>query len=172
MNELREHPLMLTLRDAISGDGFLARITLSGRALMRKEDDGKWWMYGVRPAGIAESGSTIEETFSRFRNRYKEALFDIAQEKQSFPDFKAEVERFFHETDAQSEDEQLWENALTAIREGNISPPAPFASLPRESPESKPAQITVERLDGVGKRFTPSDNVTDTYSIPQMPQAA
>ena len=43
---------MLTLQDAISGNGFLAGITLSGRALMRKEDDGKWWMYGVRPAGF------------------------------------------------------------------------------------------------------------------------
>ena len=47
------HPIMLTLKDAISGQGFLAGITLSGRALMRHED-GKWWMYGVRPGGIAE----------------------------------------------------------------------------------------------------------------------
>ena len=52
-----EHPIMLTLRDVISGDGFLAGITLSGRALMRQED-GAWWMYGVRPAAIAEYGET------------------------------------------------------------------------------------------------------------------
>jgi hypothetical protein len=72
MKELNEHPLMITLRDAISGDGFLAGITLSGRALMRKEDDGKWWMYGVRPAALAESGTTVEEAFLHFRGRYQE----------------------------------------------------------------------------------------------------
>lgn len=159
---------MITLQDAISGDGFLAGITLSGRALMRKEDDEKWWMYGVHPAGIAESGTTIEETFLRFRNKYKETLFDIAQENRSFDTFKAEVERFFYEGD---DDEQLWEKALLAIRSGAIAPPAPFSNLPRESPESKPSQITVERLDRKDKRFVPSDNVTDTYSVP-MAQAA
>lgn len=158
---------MLTLRDAISGDGFLAGITLSGRALMRKEDDDKWWMYGVRPAGIAASGSTIEETFSHFRNRYKEILFDIAQESESFDAFKNEVERFYYEADQDNEDERMWEKALHAIRTGNLTPPEPFASLPREAPESKPSQITIERLDREGKRFMPSDNVTDTYSLPQ-----
>jgi len=162
---LQEHPLMLTLRDAISGNGFLAGITLSGRALMRKEDDDKWWMYGVRPAGIAESGTTIEETLSRFRNRYKETLIDIAQESSTFDDFKTEIERFFFEAD--QEDERAWEDALTAIRTGDLAPPGPFSALPRESPESKPSQITIERLDGQGKRFMPSDNVTDTYSVPQ-----
>lgn len=157
---VREHPIMITLRDTISGDGFLAGVTLSGRALMRQEDDGKWWMYGVRPAGIAESGITVEETFSRFRNRYKETLFDIAQESDDFDAFKAEVERFFYEGD---EDEQLWEDALKAIRAGGIAPPEPFSDLPREKPEFKPSQIAVERLDRADKRFVASDNVTDTY---------
>jgi hypothetical protein len=158
------HPIMLTLRDTISGQGFLARVTLSGRGLMRQED-GKWWMYGVRPGGIAECGDSIEETFLRFRNRYKEVLFDIAQEHKTFEDFRTEVERFFGEVDA--EDEQLWENALTAIRAAKTPPPEPFSKLPRESPESKPSQIIVERLDVEGKCFIPSDNVSDTYSLPQ-----
>jgi predicted RNase H-like HicB family nuclease len=166
MGELRDHPLMLTLRDTISGDGFLAGITLSGRALMRKEDDGKWWMYGVRPAGLAESGDTPEETFLRFRGRYKEILFDLAEENHSFNGFKEEVERFFYEADADNEDELQWQKALSAIRGGCVASPEPFSKLPRESPESKPTQITVERLDAVGRRFTPSDNVKDTCSLP------
>jgi predicted RNase H-like HicB family nuclease len=164
MQTLNEHPIMLTLRDTITGDGFLAQITLSGRALMRHED-GKWWMYGVRPGGIAEAGNSIEEAFSRFRNRYKETLIEIAQENSTFEDFRTEVERFFYEAD--SEDERLWENALAQIRAGKIAPPDPFSNLPRSSPESKPSQITVERLDAEGRRFMPSDNVTDTYSVPQ-----
>ena len=164
MVDLKEHPIMLTLQDAISGEGFLAGITLYGRALMRKEDDGKWWMYGVRPAAIAESGDTIEETFLRFRNRYKEVLFDMAQESKKFDDFKARVDRFFNEPD--EEDERLWNNALKVIRSCKMSPPEPFSQLPRESPESKPCQIVVERLDVKGKRFKPSDNATDIYALP------
>jgi hypothetical protein len=92
--DLKEHPIMLTLQDSISGNGFLARITMSGRTLMRKEDDGKWWMYGVRPAGIAASGENIEDAFLRFRSRYKEILFDIAQESRAFEDFSSEVDAF------------------------------------------------------------------------------
>jgi hypothetical protein len=165
---VQEHPIIITLQDTVSGDGYLAQITLSGRTLMR-EDDGKWWMYGVRPAAIAESGGTINEAFLRFRQAYKEVLFDIAQESKSFDEFRTEVERFFNEGDA---DEQSWENALKAIRTGNIAPPEPFANLPRQSPDARPPRIEVERLDGQVKRFVASDNVTDTYSMADHKQAA
>lgn len=100
---------------------------------MRQEDD-KWWMYGVRPAAIAESGETIEEAFSRFRNSYKEVLFDLAQQIIRFDDFKTAVEQFFYETDEDGEDERLWEEALR-VRATNCTPPEPFAKLPREAPE-------------------------------------
>jgi hypothetical protein len=166
----KNHPILITLRDTISGDGFLAGITLSGRALMR-EEDGKWWMYGVRPAAIAESGVTIEEAFSRFRNRYKEVLFDIAAETSTFESFKAAVENFFYEADVDDEDERLWEEALKEIRASKCAPPSPFTNLPREAAESKPAQITVEKLSRADARFRSSDNVTDTYSVP-MSRAA
>jgi hypothetical protein len=76
--DLKDHPIMITLQDTISGNGFLAKITLSGRTLMRQEDD-KWWMYGVRPAAIAESGCTVAEAFLRFRQAHKEVLFDIVR---------------------------------------------------------------------------------------------
>jgi len=166
MSELKEHPIMITLGDTISGEGFLAGITLSGRALMRKEDDGKWWMYGVRPAGLAESGNTIDEAFLHFRGRYKEILFDMAQESSSFEAFKNEVEHFFYEPDANEEDARLWEDALKAIRSGKCSAPDEFSALERKSPETNPSQIAVELLSGAGKRFMPSDNVRDNYSIP------
>jgi len=159
------HPIMITLRDTVSGGGFLAGITLYGRALMRREDD-KWWMYGVRPAAIAESGDTIEQAFVRFRNRYKEVLFDIAQHEPTFDAFKASVEAFFYEPDADDEDERMWEEAFKAIRQAKCAPPAPFTDLPREAPESKPSGITVELLSRPDARFRPSDNATDTFSMP------
>ena len=158
MPDLTYHPLLFTFRDTVSGDGFLGGITLSGRALMQ-EEDGKWWVYGVRPGALAESGDTPQEAFSHFRNRYKEVLFDIAQEERTFEAFKQEVERLFYEPD--EEEERRWEDALVLVRSCKGTPPEPFSSLPREQPEKRPSAITVERLDRQGKRFTPSDNVPD-----------
>jgi len=171
--DLKEHPIMLTLQDSISGNGFLARITISGRSLMRMEDDGQWWMYGVRPAAIAASGANIEEAFLRFRSRYKEILFDIAQESTTFEDFASEVERFFNESDADNEDERLWEQALSAIRSGTCQPPTPFANLPRRAPETHPSFIKIERVDAEAKDVSlrPSDNVADSYAY-SFPKAA
>ena len=164
---------MLTLQDTISGNGFMARITMSGRTLMRQEDDGKWWMYGVRPAGIAAAGENIEDAFLRFRGAYKEILFGIAQESRTFEDFSSEVERFFNESDADNEDERLWERALSAIRSGACPPPSPFANLPRRAPETHPSFIKIERVDAEAKdlRLMPSDNVADTYAY-SVPKAA
>lgn len=108
-----QHPLLFTFRDAISGENFLAGITVSGRILM-VEEDGKWWVYGVRPAAIAESGESPQQALVNFRNRYKEVLFDIAADYRTFKDFHDEVERFFYEQDL--EEERKWETALKEIR--------------------------------------------------------
>jgi len=160
--DLKDHPILITLQDTISGDGFLARITLSGRALMRQEEDGKWWMYGVRPAAIAESGGTVDEAFLRFRQAHTHVLLDIVKESKNFDEFRTEVERFFNESDV---DEQAWEEALKVVRDRHVAPPEAFAELPRQSPDSRPTRIEVERLDGKITPFTVSDNVTITYSI-------
>lgn len=156
------HPLLFTFRDAISGDGFLAGITLSGRILMI-EEDGKWWVYGVRPGAIAESGESPRESLVHFRNRYKEVLVDIAGECRTFDDFKGEVERFFWEPDL--EEERRWDSAITELRSKDLAPLAALSDLPREVPERRPSQITVERLDTTNRRFMPTDNMPDmTYS--------
>jgi predicted RNase H-like HicB family nuclease len=171
MLEVTEHPIMITLQDAITGDGFIARVTLCGRTLMRKEQDDKWWMYGVQPAGIAASGANVDEAFLRFRNRYKEILSDIALDsKGDFAAFKNEVERFYNEPDADDSDARAWEQALKAIRSEGSELPGEFSHLQRQSPEAKPCNIKVERADVVAKTkaapFKSSDNVTDTYAYP------
>jgi hypothetical protein len=170
---LKQHPIMLMLQDSISGNGFLARITMSGRALMREEDDGKWWMYGVRPAAIAASGDNIDEAFRHFRTAYWEILADVAQESSNFDEFKGKVKRFFEENDADNDDERLWEASLSAIRGASGDPPAPFSKLPRRSPEQNPSFIKVERVDAEAKdvRLTPSENVADVYAY-SLPKAA
>ncbi|OFV97070.1 MAG: hypothetical protein A3H94_00885 [Acidobacteria bacterium RIFCSPLOWO2_02_FULL_60_20] len=156
-------PLLFTYQDTVAGQGFLAGITLSGRGLMVQENDGEWWMYGVRPGAIAESGQTPKETYLRFRNRYKEVLFDIANESSTFDEFKQEVERFFYQPDR--EEEQRWEDALKELRGGRqIS--EPFSKLPRQTPDERPSGVSVVRLDVENTRFMPSDNALDSYFIP------
>ena len=131
MTELiHRHPLLFTLRDTIAGCGFLAGITVHGKALMQCEDD-KWWMYGVCPGAIAESGiQRQKEAFLHFRNRYREVLFDIAEECQDFSGFKAEVETFFQAID--EEEEQRWQRALKIVRANKTSIPKQFKELPRK----------------------------------------
>ncbi len=164
MSEKVRYPLMFTFRDVISGEGFLAGVTISGRALMTKEkdDDKPWWMYGVRPGGIAETGATPGETFAHFRERYRAVLFDLAIEADSFVSFHREVEAFFHGHDA--EEEKEWSEAFKLIRAGEVEPEHPFCELRRESPETRPTSVSVEELT-VTKRFMATDNVPDIYSI-------
>jgi len=162
---------MFTVRDTVSGNGFLAGITLYGRALVVREDDGKWWIYGVRPGAIAESGSTPEEAFLRFRNAYKNLLFDYAETSGTYEVFRHEVEQFYQQPD--QEEEAVWMEAFRALRSGKLVPDEPFiAQLPREDPEHRPSQIAVERLDRENSRFTPTDNVPDYMSVPRLAKAA
>src|ERR1700756_2007962 len=75
--KMPDYPMMFTVRDTVTGSGYLAGVTLSGNALLCREEDGKWWFYGVRPGAISECGTTPEEAFLRFRNTYKNLLFDM-----------------------------------------------------------------------------------------------
>jgi hypothetical protein len=158
---MANYPLMFTFRDAVSGNGFLAGVTLSGRALLVQEGEQDWCVYGVRPGAIAETGTTPQEAYLRFRNRYKDVLFDISAESNNFEAFKRETERFYYQPDA--EEEQRWEEAVRTLRCGELVPREQFiCTLPKESPENRPSQIAVARLDEV-TRFQASDNVSDTF---------
>jgi hypothetical protein len=160
---MRNYPLIFTFRDAISGKGFLSGVTVTGRAVMT-EENGELWMYGVFPAGIAETGQTMEETYSRFRNRCKAAFFDMAEEANSFYQFKELVQKFFYEEDESQTKE--WMEALEQLRTGEAAE-SPFSELPRKNEETNPPDIEVVRLD-VERRvsqFAPVMNVSDTYAL-------
>lgn len=167
INELKNtvmpnYPVMYTLRDVVSGEGFLAGVTVWGHALMVQEDDGSWWVYGVRPGAIAEFGTTPQEAFHKFRDRYKTLLFDYATEVPDFETFKKEVEAFY--TQPNAEEEQRWAEAFKAIRNGEVKIEAPFTELPKQSPETRPTGITILPLHQL-QRFTATDNVPDQYAF-------
>ena len=162
---MANYPVMFTLRDTVSGNGFLAGVTLTGWALMTKESDGKWWVYGVRPGAIAETGTTPEEAFLRFRNTYKNVLFDMAEGTGTYQVFRDKVEHFYFQADEEEEDR--WQAALQAIRSGNFTPDEEFfGKLPREAPEARPTHLQVVRLDEQAQRYTPTDNVADYCALP------
>ena len=159
-----DYPVMFTVRDTVSGNGFLAGITLTGRALMTREADGKWWVYGVRPGALAESGSTPEEAFLRFRTTYKNVLFDLVEGNGNFQMFRDKVERFYSQPEIEEEDR--WEQAFNAIRSGNFVPDDEFfGKLPKESPEKRPTSLQVARLDEQAQRYKSTDNVADYFAI-------
>jgi hypothetical protein len=155
------HPLVFTLQDVITGCGFLAGIVVTGKAVMEQED-GKWWMYGVCPGGIAASGDTPNEAFVDFRNRYKEALFDIAGECGSFLVFRKAVQEFFEED---TQENSRWNSALKILRENEDAITDPFKNLPRKHPGDYELGITIDRLSGKKmSSLKPSDNIQDSLA--------
>ncbi|MGA2300634.1 MAG: hypothetical protein ABSG77_08065 [Candidatus Acidiferrum sp.] len=162
---MAHYPVMFTFQDVVSGNGFLSGVTMAGRALMCKESDGKWWVYGVHPGGMAHFGESAMEAFSNFRTSYRTVLFDIAEEASNFDAFKTEVDRFYNEVGEC--EEARWEEALEALRSGKVIPEEPFSKLPRHKPESRPCKVQVERLDQIASnRFSSKDNVSDTFELP------
>jgi len=156
-----EYPLVFTFNDTVSGNGFLAGVTVSGRAVMA-EDDGSWWMLGVRPAGLAAKGEAPAGAYVEFRKTFTAVLFDAASLASDFDSFKNEVERFFYERD--ETEEARWHAAGEAIRNGSVTPEPPFATLPREAPTARPVTIGIQRLDRQ-QIFAADDNVLDSYAL-------
>lgn len=151
------YPVMFTFRDVVSGNGFLSGVTLGGRALIVPED-GSWSIYGVRPAPIAESGKTPLEAFANFRNAYKNVLFDLAEDADTFEEFKKQAEQFYSAPDA--DEESRWMDAFKSIRTGDVNIEASISALPREAPENRPAFISVLPVKEMS-RCTSADNVPD-----------
>ena len=160
MDKATHYPLLFKYRDNIAGSGFLASVAVSGRALMQKED-GRWWMYGVQPAAIADAGDTPQESAIQFRARYRTVLFDFAGEAPTFDAFKSEVESFFNQEER--EISELWQNAFEQIRSGKVEPEKPFSELPQEAPEEQESSITVLSVDS--RSLSPNDNVLDAQAI-------
>lgn len=159
---MSDYPVMFTVRDAISGNGFLAGVTMSGRVVMR-EEDGKWWVHGVRPGGITASGGTPMEAFTHFRQSYKNVLFDLSDGSNSYEEFNREVEALYFQTN-EVEDE-CWEAAFKKMRSGGTPTEGFFSNLPKEAPETRPTVYTVVRLDQHA-HYQASDNIPDYCSLP------
>ncbi len=140
MNAVIQYPLLFGFQEQIVGQGFLAGIDVRGRALAAQEEDGEWWIYGVKPGALAESGSDIPEAMRSFRQAFRTVLVDFAEEEADFDGFRARVETFFRETDSETDSD--WEKAREEVRAGNIS----LGELPKVAQVTTPV-INVQKLE-------------------------
>lgn len=80
---MTRYPLLFGRRELVEGNGFVARVTVSGRALLTDED-GEFWVEGVNPGGFAARGESPSEALAEFGSAFLTILFDIASDARSF----------------------------------------------------------------------------------------
>ncbi len=157
-----EYPLLFTIRELISGNGFLAGVIGQGRCLMTNEGEEEgWWMYGVQPGGIAESGQTPQETHLRFVVALRNALADMAAQSPSFDVFRESARSFFCEIDC--EDDERWKAGVAKVRSG-CEVEEPLSSLPRQKAETPCGLEVLEVSERV--QVTPQWNSAESFAIP------
>ncbi len=111
------YPLLFGRRELVEGNGFVARVAVSGRALLVDENE-ECWIEGVNPGGFAATGKSPREALAELGAAFRAVLFDIASGAGSFQDFRDEVQRFFEETNAPALHD--WEEAVRRVKTGQL----------------------------------------------------
>jgi len=155
------YPLVFTYQEIVRGNGFLAGVRARGRALMVREN-GEWWMYGAQPGGIDEGGASFEEAKLKFREAFREILFDIAASASNFAEFEREVRNFA--TESSEPMMSRWQSAVELIQTKKMTVESPLDQLPRQ-PNENEVEILVAELNEPAKS-QPEDNRADYYAIP------
>ena len=129
---MNRYPLYFRFDEMVLGNGFVAGVRVDGQATAEVQEDGSVWIFGVYPGGLADVGPDLTAAFSAFRQAFRTVLVDIALEKRTFKAFKAEVERFVHETNNEAVAE--WEEARRMVRAGH----RPAEAMSHDTSERKP----------------------------------
>lgn len=143
-------PLIFTYRDPVVGNGFLATVSVRGRALAHLEGEADVWIEGVQPGGFAGTGSSLQEAHSDFRHSFTAILIDIASTAEDFNAFEAEVQRFFAEENAVAFQE--W---LTAVDPTQAESLADRYDLQRVNADTTPYVLVQQKVQ---EQLTPQDN--------------
>ena len=138
-------PLTFTFAHTVSGPGFVARVTLTGRALARREDDGLLWVYGVRPGAVAACGPDLAAACREHRDTCAGVLDDAAEGASDFDGFEIEAERFVLKEDAV--ERARWDAAVEALRSGTAHPEPWCDALPKERRGVRTCGVRAARLD-------------------------
>lgn len=141
---MNDYPLIFKFKGVFQTPVFAAGITVEGHVLATKEEDGLWWLYGVNPGGMSQSGATLDLAYANFRTFFKGIVEDLAAEALSFEAFQAEVAKFIDDTDVS--DSARWLKARAALKAGQAAE-ASFRKMTRVTGDSKPQLIDCTRLD-------------------------
>jgi len=114
---MTQYPLLFGRRELVEGNGFVARVAFSGRALL-VDEDGECWVEGINPGGFAASGKSPSEALAEFGSAFRAVLLDIASDAGTFQDFRDEVQRFFEEANVPASRE--WEEAVRRVKAGQL----------------------------------------------------
>ena len=151
---MKSYPLVFLFPDTVAGDGYLARVTMSGRVLLTEEDDGDVWMFGVQPGGVAGGDHSHEAAFAEFQHNYRTVLFDLAAEARSFEEFERAVREFFETINEPTSKD--WDRALRDVRAARIS-------LPELSTQVNPAPPTLSIEKLAPEHTKPAHNQFSTF---------
>jgi len=116
---MTHYPLLFARREKVEGNGFIARVAVSGRVLLTGEEDGEFWVEGVNPGGVAASGKSANEALAQFCQDFLAILFDIASDAKDFEGFREQVKKFFEDTSKPALQE--WEEAVQQVRAGEVN---------------------------------------------------
>jgi len=152
------YPLVFGVRHAIAGRGFLAGVSVNGRALLEADEDGLWWMTSVEPGGLTASGETPDAAYANFRETLRLVLFDSAHLTDSLDAFEVDAKSLGRERNTAAE--ARWDAARQEIRGGAALDVDFAAALPRLTKDVT-CGVTVLRLDKTEHEFKPQDNKPD-----------
>ncbi|MGE3342743.1 MAG: hypothetical protein AB7L71_04835 [Vicinamibacterales bacterium] len=147
-----KYPLLLKFNGTTIGRGFVASVTFTGRFVGEEtEHDGhtEWWLYGVNPSAIAESGERLQDANQNLRDAIKDSLDWFASQASGFVDFKARVASFVNTTNEENLSE--WQEAVERVR-------ATKATLENLPVWGAAMCATVDVLEREVTDLSPSDN--------------
>jgi hypothetical protein len=142
---MTHYPLLFLFKDRLTVRDDLVEVTGRGRVLAVQEPEG-WWLYGVTPGDLAESGGTSAEAVAAFRKTFSEVLQDIAASVVNFHEFEVEVRDFFTSNQAREHD---WLAAVQAVRQGQVV----LNDLPRLAADT-PVSVEVRVIGRAANRLT------------------
>ena len=145
------YALVFTYKSPIFGKGFIADVQICGRLLAEIEAESVW-LYGVNPGGFAVTAPTLAEAGVAVTTELSTLLVDFVEEIPTFEGFRAQVQRFFDETDTETVHE--WEGAVEAVRKG-LLPVPPGLAVQSANPDFR---ITV--TSRTMTQVTPNDNAS------------
>lgn len=113
-------PLLFSFQRIVAGNGFIAQLSMDGRALLEREGD-EDWITGVAPVGWTEGGATRQEAFLNFRRGWELLIDDIAESAGDSAAFEAAL-RALTQIQCESLATQ-WEAARQELRASEFTDP-------------------------------------------------